>query len=440
MSPILSLMKSVAYNVTDFIVFINPQHMSDQQRKEKQLRFHKNRATGLFLLMAVIFIGCTILQDDTSPLWLGYVRAFAEAAMVGALADWYAVTALFHHPFGLKIPHTNIIRKKKTQIGDNLGQFIVDKFLSDDNVRPYIERLEPSLFVGNWLAKDSTQEVIVRESSAIILDTLHKIDDRDVVAFIKKQSLTMTDGLEAHKVAASAIDFVLDKRWHQEFITAISQEIRNYIVHNHKDIYELVHEKSHKLIPNAVDKKIAKEITISLITFLLELENDPKHAVYREIPNRLWELKHQILTDETWHKNLNSVKEDLLQDEKLERFAYDIWYTIKQSATTAIEADDSSLKKQLRRHIAKLAEDLQKNNVLQSKLDPWVHKTAYRYFRKNRHQIAKFISSTVGNWEADRLNKTLELEVGKDLQYIRINGTLIGGLVGVIIHLISSLL
>lgn len=414
--------------------------MSDQRRKEKQLRLHKARATGLFALMVVIFIACIIFQDESSPRWLGYLRAFSEAAMVGALADWYAVTALFHHPLGLKIPHTNIIRKKKTQIGDNLGKFIVDKFLSDDNIRPYIERLQPSKFVADWLSKASTREVIAREGSALILDTLHKMDDREVVAFIKKQGLAMSDGMEAHKVAAGVIDFVLDKRWHQEFITTISQEIRNYIVHNHKDIYNLVQEKSHKLIPDAVDKKIAKEITISLITFLLELENDPKHAVYREIPARLWELKHQILTDETWHKNLNSIKEDLMQDEKLERFAYDIWYSLKQSVITAIEADESTLKTQLHRQITRLAEDLQQNNTLLATLDPWVHKVAYRYFRKNRHQIALFISTTVSNWEADRLNNTLELEVGKDLQYIRINGTMIGGLIGLVIHFIHSLL
>ena len=130
----------------------------------------------------------------------------------------------------------------------------------------------------------------------------------------------------------------------------------------------------------------------------------------------------------------------LLHDAKLDRFAYDIWCTVKKTAITALDADESTLKKHLQRQIAKLAGDLQQNSILQSKLDPWIHKTAYRYFRKNRHQIAKFISSTVGNWEADRLNRTLELEVGKDLQYIRINGTLIGGLVGVIIHFIGSLL
>ena len=233
---------------------------------------------------------------------------------------------------------------------------------------------------------------------------------------------------------------MLDKRWRQELITTISQEIRNYIVQNHQDIYNLVQEKSHKLIPDLVDKKIAKEITISLITFLLELENDPKHPVYREIPNRFLDLKHQILHNDEWHKNLNSLKNEFMQDEKLERFAYDIWYTIKRSASTALEAEDSPLKKHLRRHIAKLAHELQEDNVLQAKLDPWIHKTAYRYFRKNRHHIARFISSTVVNREADRLNRTLELEVGKDLQYIRINGTIIGGLVGLLIHLIGDLL
>lgn len=414
--------------------------MSEQKTKEQQLRFHKARATGLLVLMAVVFIVSSTYQTTDSLTWLAYVRAFSEAAMVGALADWYAVTALFHHPLGLKIPHTNIIRKKKNQIGDNLGEFIVDKFLSDENVRPYIEKLQPSKVVGDWLAKKTTQEVVVHESSKLIQETLHKMDDREVVAFIKKQIKAMSEGLEAHKVAATAIDFVLDKQWHQTLITTISREIRNYIVYNHKNIYELVQEKSHKLVPDVIDRKIAKEITISLISYLLEMENDPKHPVYREMPQKLWELRQQILNNREWQEKLNSLKDEFIQDDKLERFAYDIWYAIKNTANTAVDGEESVLHKHLRRQIAKFADELQQSNTLQEKLDPWIHKTTYRYFRKNRHLIAQFISSTVGNWEADRLNRTLELEVGKDLQYIRINGTIIGGLVGVIIHFVGTLL
>lgn len=414
--------------------------MREQKTKEQQLRFHKARATGLFVLMAVIFIVSSLYQGPESPSWLAYVRAFSEAAMVGALADWYAVTALFHHPLGLKIPHTNIIRKKKKQIGDNLGDFIVEKFLSDENVRPYIEKLQPSKAVGDWLAKKSTQEVVVLESAKFILETLHKMDDRDVVAFIKKQIKDMSQGLEAHKVAATTLDFVLDKQWHQTLITTISREIRNYIVYHHKNIYELVQEKSHKLVPDVIDRKIAKEITISLISYLLEMENDPKHPVYREMPHKLRELRNEILTNREWQNKLNALKDEFIQDDKLEHVAYDIWYAIKNSASTAVDGDESILHQHLSRQIAKLADDLQENSLLQQKLDPWIHKTAYRYFRKNRHLIAQFISATVGNWETDRLNRTLELEVGKDLQYIRINGTVIGGLVGLIIHFVGTLL
>lgn len=414
--------------------------MTKQRSKEQQLRFHKARATGLFVLMAVIFVVSTIYQGPDSPTWLDYLRAFSEAAMVGALADWYAVTALFHHPFGLKIPHTNIIRKKKQQIGDNLGEFIVDKFLNDENVRPYIEKLQPSKTLSNWLAKPSTQELVVQESAKLIFDTLHKMDDREVVAFIKKQLKDMGQNLEAHKVAVTAIDFVLDKQWHQTLITTISREIRNYIVYNHQNIYDLVQEKSHKLVPEIIDRKIAKEITITLLSYLLEMENDPKHPVYQTIPSKLGELRNQILHNRDWQEKLNSFKEEFIQDDRLEHIAYDIWYAIKKSASTVIDSDDSVLHKKLKQHLTKFSNDLQENAELQQKLDLWIHKTTYRHFRKNRHLIAQFISSTVGNWEADRLNRLLELEVGKDLQYIRINGTIIGGTVGLIIHFIGRLL
>ena len=126
--------------------------MNDELKK-KQLRNHKLLATGLFLLMAVIFITTTILEKRNPALWIGYIRAFSEAAMVGALADWFAVTALFHHPLGLKIPHTNLIEKKKAKIGDNLGSFVVSNFLSPQNIRPYILKIKVSNFVGEWLLR-----------------------------------------------------------------------------------------------------------------------------------------------------------------------------------------------------------------------------------------------------------------------------------------------
>jgi uncharacterized membrane-anchored protein YjiN (DUF445 family) len=172
------------------------------------------------------------------------------------------------------------------------------------------------------------------------------------------------------------------------------------------------------------------------------MENDPKHPIYKTIPEKLSELKEQILNNPEWQEKLDSIKKGFIKDERLEHIAYDIWYAIKQSATATLDKDEheSVINKYIRRHLIKLSENLKQDTELQQRLDLWVHKSAYRQFRRHRHLIAQFISSTVGNWEADRLNKTLELEVGKDLQYIRINGTVIGGLVGLVIHFIGTLL
>ena len=140
--------------------------MNDDQKKQ-DLRKFKTFATALFLLMVVIFAASTILQKSYENHWLGYIRAFSEAAMVGALADWFAVTALFHHPLGLKIPHTNLIEKSKEKIGDNLGDFVVSNFLSPKNIKPYILKLKISSLAGDWLSKERNQEILMTQITAI---------------------------------------------------------------------------------------------------------------------------------------------------------------------------------------------------------------------------------------------------------------------------------
>ena len=149
--------------------------MNDVQKKQ-QLRQYKTLATGLFILMMMTFIAMTILQKQSQSHWIGYIRAFSEAAMVGALADWFAVTALFNYPLGVKIPHTNLIENSKEKIGDNLGNFVVDNFLSPENIRPYIQKLKVSVYVGDWLSKERNQDVLINELSSIIKDIVNKLE------------------------------------------------------------------------------------------------------------------------------------------------------------------------------------------------------------------------------------------------------------------------
>ena len=211
--------------------------MNDVQKKQ-QLRQYKTLATGLFILMMMTFIAMTILQKQSQSHWIGYIRAFSEAAMVGALADWFAVTALFNYPLGVKIPHTNLIENSKEKIGDNLGNFVVDNFLSPENIRPYIQKLKVSVYVGDWLSKERNQDVLINELSSIIKDIVNKLDDDAVVKFISGKAEEMTDSIKLNSIIGNGIEYLLSKNDHQKIITNLSAQVKGYILENQQMISE----------------------------------------------------------------------------------------------------------------------------------------------------------------------------------------------------------
>lgn len=410
--------------------------MTDEE-KRRQLRKYKLFATGLFVLMALIFIITTILQKSDNSHWIGYVRAFSEAAMVGALADWFAVTALFHHPLGIKIPHTNLIQNKKEQIGGNLGSFVVDNFLSPQNIRPYILKLKISHFVGEWLSKERNQEILMKETRNIVLDILHKLDDSAVVDFISKKAKEMSGDIKVNQIVGNGLDYILEKNDHQRLVTNLSKQIKTYIVNNQELVRERVKKESFTLIPKFVDDAIADKITSGLSKFFDEVENDDNHSLREEITNKLLAFADELKENEQWEEEFRSIRENFLKEEKLQQYSKDIWNSIKKSLTKELENEDSGLKNYIQKNIQELSYNLQNDEKLQHKIDHWIRVTAYKYILKNTHQFGDLISSTVGNWEGKELSEKLELEVGKDLQFIRVNGTLVGGLVGLVIYTVA---
>ncbi|MBW8358645.1 MAG: DUF445 domain-containing protein [Weeksellaceae bacterium] len=411
--------------------------MNDEE-KRIQLRKYKMFATGLFVLMALVFVVMTVLEKDNPAHWIGYIRAFSEAAMVGALADWFAVTALFHHPLGLKIPHTNLIENSKERIGDNLGNFVVSNFLSPKNIRPYIQKIKISHFVGDWLSKTRNQENLVKELSHIVMDILHKLDDAAVVHFIGKKAKEMSDDLKINQIVGNGIEYVLDKKDHQKMITNLSRQIKDYVINNQDIVKERVKKESYFLIPKFVDDTIAEKITGGLSKFFEEVENDPEHSLRAEITKKLYAFSAEIQSEAKWEDEFRSIKNDFLNEDKLTQYSKDIWISIKKSLSKELEEDGSALKTYLGKNLTELSQNLQTDEKLQYKIDHWVRVTAYKYILKNTHQAANLISSTVGNWQGKELSEKLELEVGKDLQFIRVNGTLVGGLVGLIIYTITN--
>ena len=411
--------------------------MNDLEKKI-QLRKYKMFATGLFVLMAVIFVVMTILEKKNPAHWIGYIRAFSEAAMVGALADWFAVTALFNYPLGIKIPHTNLIENSKERIGDNLGNFVVENFLSPKNIRPYIQKIKISNFVGDWLGKERNQEVLMKEVSNIILDILHKLDDTAVVSFIGKKAKEMSDDLKINQIIGNGIEYILDKKDHQRFITNLSKQIKEYVLNNQEMVKQRVKSESYFLIPKFVDDGIADKITNGLSKYFEEVELDENHSLRAEITQKLYSFSKDIQTDEKWVEEFKAIKNDFLKEEKIQQYSKDIWLSIKKSLSSELEEEQSALKNYIRKNLAELSENLKTDEVFQNKIDHWVRATAYKYILKNTHQFGALISSTVGNWEGKELSAKMELEVGKDLQFIRVNGTLVGGLVGLIIYTVTN--
>jgi uncharacterized membrane-anchored protein YjiN (DUF445 family) len=409
----------------------------NDEAKRKQLRKYKAFATGLFLLMAGVFIMTTILQKTNDSHWLGYVRAFSEAAMVGALADWFAVTALFRHPLGLPIPHTNLIENSKEKLGNNLGSFVVNNFLSPQNIRPYIQKLKISGFVGEWLGKEKNQEVLIKNLSDIVLNVLNKLDDSTVSQFISKKVSEMTDGIKLNKIVGNGIGYILEKNDHQRIITNLSSQIKNYIIENDEMIKDRVKKGSYTFIPAFVDNKIADKIASGLSDFFKEIEEDPKHELRHLITQKIHEFSIDLKEDPKWEDEFQNIKNDLLKNDKLNEYSNDIWISIKNTLTKELQEEQSSLKNYLSRNLNEFSQNLKTDENLQNKIDNWVRVTAYKYILKNTHQFGNLISSTVGNWQGKELSEKLELEVGKDLQFIRVNGTLVGGLVGLIIYTIS---
>lgn len=408
------------------------------QEKKKNLQKHKAIATGLFVLMAVIYALMVYLSMTSSANWIGYVEAFAEAAMVGALADWFAVTALFRYPLGLKIPHTNLIEQSKNSIGENLGSFVTENFLTPLNIRPYIEKLNVVKFVSDWLNKISNQEIVQEELTSFVQKIISDLEDQEVIDFMKLKGDEIIKQFNLQELASSAIAYVIEKEKHSEVIDLLLPKAKTYIQESNVLIADKINEK-HPVISFFAGKKISKGVVEGVISFIEEIEEDEAHPIRKNLKDNLLNIAEKIKTDEAWKEKLNTIRDEFVIEERLEEYATDLWKTIKISLTESLTQKDSSVQKYVQKNIQKLAVNLNQNEEMIQKINGWIRHFLYRMILRNVTEVESLISKTVGEWEGKELSDKLELEVGKDLQYIRVNGTLVGGLVGLIIYSVTQL-
>lgn len=416
------------------MIFLTNMNTADKERK---LREFKALATGLFLLMAAVFFLTEYFRHTFA--WVGYVNAFSEAAMVGALADWFAVTALFHHPLGLKIPHTNLIQNKKDQIGDNLGGFVVENFLSEENIFPYIDKVRASEYLISWAETPANLALVENMAVKTAAEIIQKTDDAKITHFLAEQAQKYLGNLPLNSLAASALHYFLNENEDQKILTLLAGKIKYFLENNRNMVEERVQKESYTFVPNFVDKALARKISDGLIHYFEDIETDPQHLIRSELRQQLEKFRTEVSEGQQWKDSLQQIKDRLLTEENVQKYSGDLWLYIKKLILSQLENPDTPLRQYLSAQMKVAVAGFKNNPEAVAKVNGFVQQKMKEAVAANKEKFGQLIGQTVANWEGKELSQKLELEVGKDLQFIRINGTLVGGLVGLLIYALTQL-
>ena len=411
-----------------------PDQAAADESRRQGLRRMKALATGLFLLAAVIFAG-TLGQDG----WVGFVNAGAEAAMVGALADWFAVTALFRHPLGLPIPHTALIPTRKDQLGQSLEEFVTTNFLSEDVVRDKIERAGISRRFGVWLGQPAHAQRVATELAAAGQGVLGVLQDDDVAAFLEQVVLPRAAALPWSPVLGSLLDGVVDDGTHHRLVDLLLEEGRGWLEANREKVLNLVLEQAPAWSPQWVDNVIARRVYDELHRWLIEVAADPRHPARIALDDLLRRLANDLRNDPRTQERVEGIKERLLAHPDMRRASVAIWSTVRRLLLEAIEDPEGELRRRIVSGLAGFGDQLASDPGLQARLDGYLQDLLGYVVRNYAGEVATVISDTVQNWDGDDASRRIELHVGRDLQFIRINGTVVGALAGLAIHTVVVL-
>lgn len=394
-------------------------------------------ANGMLLAMTAIFLVSNWLLKDYS--WLNYVKAFAEAGMVGAIADWFAVTALFRHPLGIPIPHTAIIANKKDRIAQSLGNFIRDNFIQTENLQAKLKTADLEKKLSEWLSIPKHSELIAEQLSALIPKILHTFKDEDIKDYIEKNA---QDKIKSGDIAqgVSKLLNLLSTNERQQLLFTQSIQIAEKLLLNNKDwIKEKIHKESPWFVPRFVENKMYKKLITSAETNLEQVQKDENHPYRQQFQQAVIKFIEDLQTSPAFINKIEEIKEEIIKNPETQSYILQLWGQLKQYILLNVSEKDSQFRIQLQQTTQGLLNGLIQDENLRQRISNWAVQTAVETISEYRNEISEFITNTIQKWDAKFLTEKIEQQVGKDLQFIRINGTLVGGLVGLFLYMVSQL-
>lgn len=415
---------------------------ADQERR-RGLRVMKGVALGALLFMAVLFAVSFAFQQDVPA--LAYVRAAAEGGMVGALADWFAVTALFRHPLGIPIPHTAIIPSRKDEIGRTLGEFVETEFLRGDVVRAKLEGTSISARLGEWLREPVAghhphAERVAAEGAVMASSVLRALSDDDVQDVLEGLAREHLITPEWGPPLGAWLARIVDADAHHGAVGMALDTIGTWLQANRAAFAGLFSRRLPSWVPSVAQRLVDDTVYNELVKLVAAMQTDPQHPARVAIDGYLERLAHNLQHDPATIGRFEDAKLAVFDSPRVRELAGQVWNTAKAGLLQSLGDPASGLRRRAAQALVEIGERLATDPALQHRVDSWVTDAAVFLVDRYRHDIASIITDTVERWDAAETTEKIELMVGRDLQYIRLNGTIVGALAGVVIFTVAHAL
>ena len=399
--------------------------------KKKALKRMKNNALGLLGIAVLLFVVAVYFK-------IPMLQAFSEAAMVGGIADWFAVVALFRHPLGIPIWHTAIIPTKKNEIGENLGNFVSEEFLNREKLEIKLEEFNFATKTADWLSQEENANKIASVVALnIIPGVLKTIKDEDVKRFIQVQFKEKLEAINFGDWVALALEPLQKGNVKEELLTNVLNVMSTELANNKDLIRKKVKASTPFLSFGLADKSITEGVFNGLADFLNEAKH-PGSAIRIKIDEYVYNFLDKVKHSEEMREKINTVILGFAGKKEVQDYVNGIWDEIKRSISADLEkGEESSIKKNISGLIEGFGNGLKEDIVMIDKINNFIKNDLLSMLLNNKKVIGDLISSTVKSWDGKEVSEKLELEIGKDLQYIRINGTLVGGLIGLVIYAVE---
>lgn len=416
---------------TTAIPLITPNPAADEERR-RGLRRMRTLAVSLLGFAAVVYVA-TLGQDG----FLGFVNAGAEASMVGAIADWFAVTALFKHPLGLPVPHTALIPKRKDELGKGLEEFVGENFLHEEIIRERVASATISLRVGRWLVLPEHARRAADEIADVAVLALNRVRDEHIEGLIRDALVPRFHEEPIAPLLGSLLEEAVRDDLHHGLVDLGLVELHRWLVENPDTVMLILGERAPWWAPTRLNDAVASRVHRELVQWVEDIRDDPRHHARQALDSMLGQLAQDLLHDPATQERTERFKDRLLDHPQVISSSVSLWNALRRSLQTSLTDPEGAVRQRILSELCRFAERLLDDEALGQRLDGLAADAAVFGVDRYGTEVTTVITHTIERWDGKEAARRIELHVGRDLQFIRINGTIVGGLVGVLIHAVS---